>query len=172
MILRDPLFMHGGSAVRHDDLIHQQARLSGDFADEELYEDATVGVSLIHFADDSHGVRLDLHERGLTLVLDTPAWLDLDTVLTEVSEDEPVLSMGYAVIERLQHDDEVGYRLSVQGGDVVGTVSVILLEPELASLSSALEASREAVEAADEVDHVRQRPGDGVGEMPDLDPRV
>jgi hypothetical protein len=155
--------------VRHDDLIHQQARLSGDFADEELYEDAPVGVSLIHFADDSHGVRLDLHERGLTLVLDTPAWLDLDTVVTELGE--PALSMGYAVVERLQDGDEVGYRLTVQGGDVVGTVSVILLEPELASLSSAFEASREAVEAADEVDHARQQPGDGVGEMPDGDPR-
>ena len=157
--------------MRHDDSIHQQARLSGDFADEELYEDATVGVSLIHFADDSHGVRLDLHERGLTLVLDTPAWLDLDTVLTEVGEHEPALSMGYAVVERLEDGDEMGYRLTVQGGDVVGTVSVILLEPELAALSSALEASREAVEAADEIDHAPQQPGDGIGGMPDGPPR-
>ena len=146
----------------HDDAIHQQASVSGDFADEVLYDDASLTVSLIHFADDSHSVRLDLLERGVSLMLDTPAWLDLDVVAPAVSAEEPTLSSGYAIVERQADGGEVGYRVTIQGGDVVGRVSVILLESELAALRVALEASRARVESADELDHEIQQPGDGV----------
>ncbi len=145
----------------HDDAIHLQATAGGDYADEALYDEQGLTVSLIHFADGSHSVRLDLLERGLSFVLDTPAWLDLDTVLPEVSADEPALSSGFAIVERLE-EGEVGYRVTIQGGDVVARVSVILLEPELAALRAALVASREAIEEADEMDHESQAPGDGV----------
>ena len=147
--------------MSHDDAIHQQALAAGDYADEALFEAPELAVSLIHFADGSHSVRLDLPERGLSLVLDTPAWLDVDTVLPEVSADEPALSSGFAVVER-QEDGSVGYRLTIQGGDVVGAASVILLEGELALLRRALEASRAKVEAADELDTDAQLPGDGL----------
>ncbi len=145
----------------HDDAIHQQAVASGDFADEVLHDAPALTVSLIHFADDSHGVRLDLLERGLSLVLDTPAWLDLDTVVPAVSAEEPSLATGYAIVERQQVGDQVGYRLTIQGGDVVGRVSVILLEAELTALRAGLVASRERVEAADELDHEIQQSTDG-----------
>ena len=147
--------------MSHDDAIHQQAVADGDYADESLFDDPAMAVSLIHFADGSHSVRLDLPERGVSLVLDTPAWLDVDTVVPEISAEEPLLSSGFAVVER-QEDDAVGYRLTIQGGDVVGTASVILLEGELALLRRALEASRPKVEAADELDTDAQMPGDGL----------
>lgn len=146
----------------HDDAIHGRAAASGDFADEVLFDQASLTVSLIHFADDSHGVRLDLLDRGVSLVLDTPAWLDLDTVVPALSAAEPTLSVGYAIAERQATADQVAYRLTIQGGDVVGRVSVILLEAELDVLRAALEACRERVESADELDHQTQPPGDGV----------
>lgn len=148
----------------HDDAVHQQARVSGDYADETLFDDPSLLVSLIHFADDSHGVRLDLLERGVSLVLDTPAWLDLDTVVPAVDADEPLLSSGYVIMERLGGDGAVGYRLTVQGGDVVGRVSIVLLEDEVVLLRAGLAASQEGVESADELDHAGQLqpPGDGV----------
>jgi hypothetical protein len=151
--------------VPHDEAIHRQATESGDYADETLFDEPSLTVSLIHFADDSHGVRLDLPERGFSIVLDTPAWLDLDDVASAIGVDEPTLGSGYVVVERQSDDGEVGYRLSVQGGDVVGRVSVILLEAELGVLRAGLRASRERVEAADELDHGSEplAGGDGVG---------
>ena len=146
----------------HDDAIHQQAVASGDFADELLYDVPGLTVSLIHFGDNSHGVRLELAERGFSMVLDTPAWLDLDTVIPEVSAEEPSLATGYAIVERQAVGEEVGYRLTIQGGDVVGRLSVILLEAELQTLRAGLEASRERVETADELDHEIQMPTDGL----------
>lgn len=145
----------------HDDAIHQQASASGDYADEVLYDEGAVTVSLIHFADDSHSVRVELHDRGIGLVMDTPAWLDLEAVLSAVGAEEPTLGTGYAIVERQSDDGEVGYRVSVQGGDVVGRVSVILLEAELAQLRAALAATRERVESADALDHEAGRSGDG-----------
>lgn len=147
----------------HDDAIHRQASASGDYADEILYDEPSLIVSLIHFSDDSHSVRLDLPERGLSLVLDTPAWLDLDTVLPELGAAEPILSSGYVAVERQAEDEAVGYRVTVQGGDVVGRLSVILLEPEMDQLRASLEASRARVEAADELDHEVRQPGNGTG---------
>jgi hypothetical protein len=149
-------------AVPHDDAIHLQATVSGDYADEVLYDQQGLTVSLIHFADGSHSVRLDLFQRGISMVLDTPAWLDLDTALPEVSADEPAVGYGHAAVNRSIEDEVTGYQVTIQGGDVVGRVSVILLEPELATLREALEASRGAVEEADELDHQSQMPGDGV----------
>ena len=147
--------------MSHDDAIHERAVADGDYADETLFDGPELAASLIHFADGSHSVRLDLRQRGLSLVLDTPAWLDVDTVVPEVSAAEPTLSTGFAVVER-QEDDVVGYRLTIQGGDVVGAASVILLESELTLLRRALEASRAKVEAADELDATTQTPGDGL----------
>ncbi len=147
--------------MSHDDAVHQQAVTDGDYADELLFETPELSVALIHFAEGSHSVRLELPERGVSLVLDTPAWLDVDTVVPEVSADEPILSSGFAVVER-QDEPEVGYRLTIQGGDVVGTVSLILLEAEMAVLRPALQASRPKVEAADELDTIAQLPGDGL----------
>jgi hypothetical protein len=144
--------------MAHDDTLHKQAVERGDYADETLFEDDAVTASLIHFADNSHGVRLDLPDRGLSLVIDTPAWLDLDTVLFEVSPDEPTLGSGYATVERDEEEGETSFRLTVQGGDVVGRISIILLEEEIAQLRQALEASRDAVEAADTLDHEDQIP--------------
>jgi hypothetical protein len=146
--------------MAHDDALHQQAVERGDYADETLYEDDAVAASLIHFADGSHSVRLDLSDRGLSLVVDTPAWLDLDTVLFEVSADEPTLGSGFATVERdVDEDDgEVSYRVTIQGGDVVGRISLILLDEEVQQLKRALESSREAVEAADTLDHEDQIP--------------
>ncbi len=145
----------------HNDTVHQQALTNGDYADELMFEAAELSVFLIHFADGSHSVRLELPTRGVSLVLDTPAWLDVETVAPEVSAEEPTLSSGFAVVER-QDDPEVGYRLTIQGGDVVGTVSLIMLEVEMATLRAALEASRAKVEAADELDTLAQVPGGGV----------
>jgi hypothetical protein len=142
----------------HDDQLHQQAVERGDYADETLYDHDALTASLIHFADGSHAVRLDLPDRGLSLVVDTPAWLDLDTVLFEVSADEPTLGSGFVTVEREDEDGESSYRVTIQGGDVVGRISVILLEDEVARLRLALEASREAVEAADTADHEDQIP--------------
>ena len=144
--------------MAHDDTLHQQAVERGDYADETLFEDDAVTASLIHFADNSHGVRLDLPDRGLSLVIDTPAWLDLDTVLFEVSPDEPTLGSGYATVERDEEEGETSFRLTIQGGDVVGRISIILLEEEISQLRQALEASRETVEAADTLDHEDQIP--------------
>ena len=148
----------------HDDTVHAQALESGDYADEILFDEESLTVSLIHFADGSHSVRLDLVERGLSLVVDTPPWLDLDTVLPEVSESEPTLGSGYVTVERQPADDDIGYRITIQGGDVVGRVSVILLEGEVQLLRQALDASREAVESADTIDHEFQIPGLGNGQ--------
>jgi hypothetical protein len=145
--------------MAHDDALHKQAVERGDYADETLYDHDSITTSLIHFADGSHGVRLDLPDRGLSLVIDTPAWLDLDTVLLEVSEAEPTLGSGYATVERDEEDGEASYRITIQGGDVVGRVSLIALEDEVAQLRQALEASREVVEAADSLDHEDQIPG-------------
>jgi hypothetical protein len=144
----------------HDDTLHKQAVDGGDYADETLFEHDALTASLIHFGDGSHGVRLDLPDRGLSLVIDTPAWLDLDTVLFEVTEAEPTLGSGYATVERdMDEDDgEVSYRVTIQGGDVVGRISIILLEEEVVQLKHALEASRETVEAADTLDHEEQIP--------------
>ena len=148
----------------HDDTVHAQAIESGDYADEILFDDEALTVSLIHFADGSHSVRLDLFERGLSVVMDTPPWLDLDTVLPEVSEAEPTLGSGYVTVERQPADGDIGYRITIQGGDVVGRVSVILLEAEVQLLRQALDASREAVESADTIDHEVQIPGLGNGQ--------
>ena len=144
----------------HDDTLHQHAVERGDYADETLFEDEAVTASLIHFGDGSHGVRLDLPNRGISLVIDTPAWLDLDTVLFEVSADEPTLGSGFATVERdVDEDDgDVSYRVTIQGGDVVGRISLILLDEEVGELKQALDASREAVEAADTLDHEEQIP--------------
>lgn len=144
--------------MAHDDAAHQQAVERGDYADETLYDDETLTVSLIHFADGSHGVRMDLPERGLSLVIDTPPWLDLDTVLFEVSDDEPTLGSGYVTVERDAEDGSGGHRITIQGGDIVGRLSLILLEEETERLRLALEASRPAVEAADQLDHEDQIP--------------
>ena len=144
--------------MAHDDALHQQAVERGDYADEILFEDDAVAASLIHFGDGSHGVRLDLPDRGLSLVVDTPAWLDLDTVLFEVSADEPTLGTGFATVERDEEGGEVSFRVTIQGGDVVGRISLILLDEEVQQLKRALESSREAVEAADTLDHEEQIP--------------
>jgi hypothetical protein len=144
--------------MAHDDALHKQAVQQGDYADETLYEDNSITASLIHFADGSHAVRLDLPDRGLSLVIDTPAWLDLDTVLFEVSEEEPTLGSGFVTVEREAEAGDTGFRVTIQGGDVVGRVSVILLEEEIEQLRLALEASREVVEAADTLDHEEQIP--------------
>lgn len=144
--------------MAHDDALHQQAVERGDYADETLFDDDALSASLVHFADGSHSVRLDLAERGFSMMIDTPAWLDLDTVLFEISEDEPTLGSGYATVEREDEDGEIGYRVTIQGGDVVGRVSLILLDEEIARLRAALEAGREIVEAADTFDHEEQIP--------------
>jgi len=144
--------------MAHDDALHQQAAARGDYADETLYDDDAMTASLVHFADGSHAVRLDLTERGISMMIDTPAWLDLDTVLFEVSEAEPTLGSGYVTVEREDDDGETGYRLTIQGGDVVGRVSLILLEDEVERLRQTLQASREVVEAADTFDHEEQIP--------------
>lgn len=144
--------------MAHDDALHRQAVERGDYADETLYDDPALTVSLIHFADGSHGVRLDLTERGVSLVIDTPAWLDLDTVLFEVSEAEPTLGSGYVTVEREGAAGAAGFRITIQGGDVVGRVSLILLDEEFRLLLAALDASRDAVEAADTLDHEEQIP--------------
>jgi hypothetical protein len=144
--------------MTHDESLHQQAVERGDYADEILFEDDAVTASLIHFGDGSHGVRLDLPDRGLSLVIDTPAWLDLDTVLFEVTPEEPTLGSGFATVERDEEDGEASFRLTIQGGDVVGRISVILLDEEVTRLRQALEASRDAVEAADTFDHEEQIP--------------
>lgn len=148
--------------MAHNDAVHATAQQSGDFATESLFDDGSLSVSLLHFADDTHGVRLELVDRGVSMVMDTPAWLDLDTVLPEVSEIEPTLSVGYAIVERESADGETVYRLTVQGGDVVGRVSLIVVEREVAALRDALEASRAAVESADGLDHQSQPFGNGV----------
>ncbi len=142
----------------HDDALHQQAVDRGDYADETLYDHDSLSASLIHFADGSHAVRLDRPDRGLSMVVDTPAGLDLDTVLCEVSVDEPTLGSGFVTVEREDEAGETSYRVTIQGGDVVGRVSVILLEEEAAQVRLALEASRETVEAADTRDHEDQIP--------------
>ena len=142
----------------HDDELHQQAVERGDYADETLYDHDSLTVSLIHFADGSHAVRLDLPDRGLSLVVDTPAWLDLDLVLPEVSADEPTLGSGFVTVEREDEAGETSFRVTIQGGDVVGRISLILLEEEVAQVRLALDASREVVEAADTFDHEEQIP--------------
>lgn len=144
--------------MAHDDALHRQAAERGDYADETLFDDEALTASLVHFADGSHAVRLDLTERGFSMMIDTPAWLDLDTVLFEISDDEPTLGSGYATVEREDEDGEVGYRVTVQGGDVVGRVSLILLDEEVNRLRAALDACRDAVEAADTFDHEEQIP--------------
>jgi hypothetical protein len=145
--------------MAHDEALHRQGVERGDYADETLYDHEALTVSLIHFADGSHGVRLDLAERGVSMIVDTPAWLDLDTVLFEVTEAEPTLGSGYVTVERDAEAGETGFRVTIQGGDVVGRVSLILLEDEVEQLRLALEASREIVEAADTLDHEQQIPG-------------
>lgn len=144
--------------MTHDDTLHKQAVERGDYADEALFEDDALTASLIHFADNSHSVRLDLPDRGLSLMIDTPAWLDLDTVLFEVTPDEPTLGSGFATVERDEEEGEASFRITIQGGDVVGRISLILLEDEVTQLKQALEASRDAVEAADTLDHEDQIP--------------
>ena len=144
--------------MAHDEALHKQAVEQGDYTDETLFDHDAITASLIHFADGSHAVRLDLPERGLSMVLDTPAWLDLDTVLFEVSESEPTLGSGFVTVEREDEAGDTGFRITIQGGDVVGRVSMILLEDEVAQLRLALEASREVVEAADTLDHEEQIP--------------
>jgi hypothetical protein len=144
--------------MAHDDDLHKQAVERGDYADETLYDHDAVTASLIHFADGSHAVRLDLNDRGLSMVVDTPAWLDLDTVLFEVTEEEPTLGSGFVTVEREDEAGDSSYRVTIQGGDVVGRVSLILLEEEVDHLRQALEAAREAVEAADTFDHEEQIP--------------
>ncbi|MFN8522449.1 MAG: hypothetical protein U0821_05010 [Chloroflexota bacterium] len=142
-------------ASPHNATLHTQAVSSGAFTDEALFDVASMCVSLIHFADESHGVRLELHDRGVTFVIDTPAWLDLETVVATVSAEEPVLGVGYAIVERESVADEAVYRVTVQGGDVVGQASVVFLDSELKTLRAALESTRAAVEAADAADHER-----------------
>jgi hypothetical protein len=144
--------------MAHDEVLHKQAVEQGDYADEVLFDQDSMTASLIHFADGSHAVRLDLTERGLSMVVDTPAWLDLDTVLFEVSEAEPTLGSGFVTVEREDEAGDTGFRITIQGGDVVGRVSMILLEDEVEQLRLALEASREVVEAADTLDHEDQIP--------------
>jgi hypothetical protein len=144
--------------VAHDDDLHRQAVERGDYADEILYDQDSMTASLIHFADGSHGVRLDLPERGISMVIDTPAWLDLHLVLHEVSEAEPVLGSGYVTVEREHEDAAVAYRVTIQGGDVVGRLSLILLDEEVEELRTVLETSRDLVEAADTLDHEDQIP--------------
>ena len=144
--------------MAHDDDLHRQAVERGDYADETLYDQDSLTASLIHFADGSHGVRLDLPNRGFSMVIDTPAWLDLETVLSEVSESEPTLGSGYVTVEREHDDDEIGFRVTIQGGDVVARVSLILLEDEIEELRLALHTSRDLVEAADTLDHEEQIP--------------
>lgn len=142
----------------HNDELHAQAVERGDYADETLFDEPTMALALIHFADGSHGVRWDLAERGFSVVVDTPAWMDLDVVMFEVSPSEPVLGTGYVTVEVDTEDDAVGYRVTIQGGDVVGRVSLILVDDEVDCLKRALEASRETVEAADTADHEEQIP--------------
>jgi hypothetical protein len=144
--------------MAHDDELHKQAVERGDYADETLFDHESLTTSLIHFADGSHAVRLDLPDRGLSMVIDTPAWLDLDMVLSEVSPDEPTLGSGFVTVEREDEGGASSYRVTIQGGDVVGRVSVILLDDEVAQLRLAIEASREVVEAADTLDHEDQIP--------------
>jgi hypothetical protein len=144
--------------MAHDDELHKQAVASSDYADETLYDRDSITTSLIHFADGSHAVRLDLPDRGLSMVIDTPAWLDLDTVLFEVTEAEPTLGSGFVTVEREDDAGESSYRVTIQGGDVVGRLSVILLEDEVHQLRQALESSRDVVEAADTLDHEEQIP--------------
>jgi hypothetical protein len=144
--------------LAHDDALHQQAIETGDYADQILYDHDSMTASLIHFGDGSHAVRLDLPDRGMSMVIDTPAWLDLDTVLFEVSDAEPTLGSGFVTVERDEEDGEPSFRVTIQGGDVVGRVSVILLEDEVDRLREALNASRESVEAADTFDHEEQIP--------------
>jgi len=143
----------------HDDALHRQAVERGDYADETLFDEPELLMSLIHFADGSHALRLDLPERGLSMVVDTPAWTDLDTVLFEVSATEPTLGSGFVTVELEQEDGEVGYRVTIQGGDVVGRVSLIMLESEVELLKRAIAAGRDAVETADTLDHEAQIPG-------------
>jgi hypothetical protein len=142
----------------HDEALHQQAVERGDYADETFFDQESLTASLIHFADGSHAVRLDLPERGFSLVIDTPAWLDLDLVLFEVTEAEPTLGSGFVTVEREDDGSDIGYRVTIQGGDVVGRVSMILLQEEVDQLRLALEASREVVESADTLDHEDQIP--------------
>ncbi len=149
--------------MAHDDATHASAHETGDFAVEPLFEQGSLAASLLHFADDTHGVRLDLLDRGISIVFDTPAWLDLDTVLPEVGVDEPILSSGYAIVEREQADGEPAYRVTIQGGDVVGRVSLIMVQTEVDALQAVLTASRERVETADELDHQSQPFGNGIG---------
>ena len=147
--------------MSHDNAIHRQATINGDFADEVLYDAANLTLSLLHFADDSHGARLDLAERGISFVVDTPIWLDVDAVVQASSPDEPTLASGYAMLERQEEAGHVGYRLTLQGGDVVSRLSVILLEAELSALHAAVEAGRERIETADELDNNVQQPENG-----------
>src|SRR6476659_9859400 len=125
----------------HDDALHKEAVERGDYADETLFESDALTASLIHFGDGSHGVRLDLPDRGISLVIDTPAWLDLDTVLFEVTPDEPTLGSGFATLEldTDEDDGEISSRLTTQGGDVVGRISLILLEDEVTQVKQALD---------------------------------
>jgi hypothetical protein len=145
--------------MAHDETLHKQAVERGDYADETLFDDEALTASLIHFADGSHSVRLDLTDRGFSMMIDTPAWLDLDTVLLEVTQEEPTLGSGYVTVEREDDAGDTGFRVTIQGGDVVGRVSVILLQDEVEQLKLALDASRDAVEAADTLDHEQQIPG-------------
>jgi hypothetical protein len=144
--------------LAHDDALHQQAVETGDYADQVLFDHASMTASLIHFGDGSHAVRLDLPDRGISMVIDTPAWLDLDTVLFEVSDAEPTLGSGFVTVERDEEDGESSFRVTIQGGDVVGRVSMIMLADEIDQLREALNASRESVEAADTFDHEEQIP--------------
>ena len=59
--------------MAHDDALHQQAAERGDYADETLFDHEALTASLIHFADGSHAVRLNLPDRGLSMVVDPPA---------------------------------------------------------------------------------------------------
>jgi hypothetical protein len=142
----------------HNDELHQQAVERGDYTDEILFDEDQLTASLIHFADGSHGVRLDLLERGFSLIVDTPAWTDLDMVLFEISADEPTLGSGYVTVEREADDGAVGFRITIQGGDVVGRVSLILFDDEAELLKRAVLACRDAVETADTLDHEDQIP--------------
>jgi hypothetical protein len=144
--------------LAHDDALHKQAVETGDYADQVLYDHDAIAASLIHFGDGSHAVRLDLPDRGMSMVIDTPAWLDLDTVLFEISGEEPTLGSGFVTVERDEEEGESSFRVTIQGGDVVGRMSIIMLEDEVDRLREALNASRESVEAADTFDHEEQIP--------------
>src|SRR3954452_25225549 len=130
----------------HNDELHRQAAERGDYADEILFDEEQVLASLIHFADGSHGVRLDLMDRGLSMVIDTPAWTDLDAVLFEVSAAEPTLGSGYVTVETANEDGEARYRVTIQGGDVVGRVRIVMFDDEVELLKRAILACRDAVE--------------------------